>query len=600
MDTLPANSTLPASSTSSVNVQHAVSLESGLVSQHLEPLRIAALQLPTIVGDPVSATDAVLAAYQQVADTADLVVTPELVLSGYPPQDLLLRSAFIDLIDQQLSRLCEATRTGPALLVGLPTRTTPSSMLDATPRQLFNAAVLLVDGEIVDVYAKQLLPTYAVFDEARYFVPGLSSHVITVQGHNIGVLICEDLWSDTPLDRLVSAASKRALSGLVVLNASPFHSGKQQQRQQASLQAASRLDVPVLYVDAVGATDELVFDGGSHVMDASGTLTSRLPAFTAGVLHTVFPAPASRFTAATTFVPQTVSPVAPWPARLEELYCALVEGLSIYVHKNGFDHVFLGLSGGIDSALAATLAVDALGADHVTGVALPSRFSSQGSIDDAVLLANQLGCVLHQVPLSDSYDQVLTMLGSLEGFDEQPFDVAHQNIQARLRSIVLMGFANKCSAMVIATGNKSEMALGYATLYGDMAGGFAPLKDLYKTDVFALSYWRNATDLFPGQPIPVSTLTKPPSAELAPDQSDESDLGSYDVIDAVLKLYIDQDMDPAAIAAATLVPLSTVVSLTDRVDHNEYKRRQAPVGIRLSSKALGADRRLPISVGDVC
>lgn len=531
-------------------------------------------------------------------DQARLLVLPELALSGYPPEDLLLRSDFLDEQDAALRVLTEAT-TGSdvVVLVGFAERVDGEARSDSRARHVANSVAVLAAGEHVSTVRKRLLPDYGVFDETRWFQAGddTTSNVITVGATNVGVLICEDLWDD----RAATAARENGAHLLVVVNASPWHRGKPAER----VARAAATGMSTVYVNQVGAQDGVVFDGRSFVTDMAGQVRWQAPAF--------------RTHQETVRVGALDGP-APETDELADTWDALVLGVRDYVNKNGFPHVYLGLSGGIDSAVAAAVAADALGPDRVIGVLMPSQHSSPGSVFDADDLAERLGIRTENLRITDTVTAIENTLhgrGRTSTFGTAPFadtapNVAEENIQARARGLMLMALANKFGGIVLTTGNKSEMAVGYCTLYGDMAGGFAVLADVPKTLVWELARWRNTTAV-PNpttvegitEPIPESSITKPPSAELAPGQNDTDSLPPYDLLDAILDLYVDTDLGPDAVTdviAAThqLDPddtAATVDRITRLVDRNEYKRRQSAPGVRVTEKAFGRDRRLPIT-----
>ena len=560
------------------------------------PLRIAGAQLDLTVGDlsgnEAKILDAMAWAEKQ---SADVIVLPELAVCGYPPEDLVLKEGFIDANLAVLERLARASGE-TAAVVGFVDRLPESRPYDdAVARTLANGAAVLARGEVVDIYHKKLLPNYGVFDEARYFAEGTDEVVLhTIGGIECGVSICEDIWTaDGPPTIQADGGAKVLLN----INGSPFHIGKTQERLDMLIERARSCDAYVVYVNSVGAQDELVFDGGSMVISPDGALVHRSPQFVED-RFIVDVAPAMADAAQLRTIPVTVGattrPEIPDPTitprldRSQEAYQALCTGLSGYLEKNGFSEAVVGLSGGIDSALTAAIAVDALGSDAVRGVTMPTRYSSQGSVDDSVDLAQRLGIEIDTVPIEGIFTGFLDALDPLFG-DSAP-NVAEENLQARIRGTILMAISNKFGPMVVATGNKSEMAVGYATLYGDMAGGFAVLKDVYKTMVYDLARWRNTVSYV----IPTSTIDKEPSAELREDQLDSDSLPPYDVLDDILSKYIERDMTASEIISSGCDP-ETVRHVAMLVDRNEYKRRQAAPGVRISSKAFGKDRRLPIT-----
>ena len=530
-------------------------------------LRVGLAQINAVVGDLDGNAQRVLDAYEAASEEGcDLVVFPELVITGYPPEDLLLRPAFVVAVGETLSKI--AARAGEAaLVIGFP---------EHAGGRRYNAAAVCRAGQVLGVYRKQLLPNYAVFDEQRYFTASTQSGpVFDVAGVRVGVTICEDAWAPGP----IGAAAAQGAELVVNVNASPFYAGRAPEREATLATRAREAGVPIVYVNLVGGQDELVFDGGSFVVDAEGSVVARAKQFTDDLLFAYIEAPTkihSRIEAA-------LDPV-------REVYEALVLGTRDYVRKNGFTDVLISLSGGVDSSLVAAIAVDALGAEHVNGVMLPSRYSSAGSVADAQALADGLGMRSFVVPIEPAHAAFEQMLAPM--FEGRAPDLAEENLQARIRGNVVMTISNKFGWMVLSCGNKSEMATGYATLYGDMAGGFAVIKDVPKTLVYALCRERNARagrDL-----IPQSVLDKPPSAELRPGQKDTDSLPDYDVLDPVIEGYVEGDESVAELAARG-IDAELARRVARMVDRNEYKRRKAPPGVRLSRKAFGKDRRPPIT-----
>ena len=542
-------------------------------------LRLALVQENATVGDLAGNADLVVTASREAVDAgAELVVFPEMFLTGYPVEDLALRKSFIEASQQALTDL--ATRLGTAVpdattvVVGyLDAAADHADRLGRPRHSPQNAAAVIRGGRVVARYAKHHLPNYGVFDEYRYFVPGDAPCVVDVAGTRVAVMICEDLWQE---GGPVAWAGDAGADLLVVINGSPYERDKDDTRLDLCARRAREAQLPLAYVNLVGGQDELVFDGDSLVVDADGTVLARAAQFTRQVLVVDLGGEADH------------QPSEPRLTDTEEVYRALVCGLGDYVRKNGFASVVLGLSGGIASALTAAIAVDALGADAVHGVGMPSRYSSQHSRDDAVDLARRTGLHFREVPIApmvDSFQGQLALTG-----------LAEENLQARVRGTTLMGISNHEGHLVLATGNKSELAVGYSTLYGDAVGGYAPLKDVPKTLVWELARWRNVQASSRGEtpPIPPNSITKPPSAELAPGQLDSDSLPDYDLLDDVLDDYVEQDRGASDLVAsgfdAALV--DRVISLTDRA---EYKRRQYPPGPKISFKAFGRDRRLPIT-----
>jgi NAD+ synthase (glutamine-hydrolysing) len=556
-------------------------------------VRVAAAQLNLVVGDLEGNAARILDAYDRAdAAGADLVAFPELAITGYPPEDLLLRPAFVAQAIETLDKV--AARTGrAAAVIGYPD----------PDRDLYNAAAVCAHGRVLGTYRKHLLPNYAVFDEERYFEPWPGDGpVFVVAGVRVGISICEDAWSPSgPV--LTQAAGGAEL--IVNINASPYYAGRLRERETMLATRAADASVPLLYVNLVGGQDELVFDGASMMFDEGGHLVARAPQFTeelmivdVDVRHSFRRRaldPRGRVRAA--LLPEiAVSDAQPGVVAtaldpVHEVYEALVLGTRDYVRKNGFEDVIIGLSGGIDSSLVAAVAVDALGADHVTGVLMPSRFSSEGSVTDAEALVAHLGIHSLTVPIEPAHAAFLEMLAEPLGDDA---GVAGENVQSRIRGNVLMTLSNKTGALVLTTGNKSEMAVGYATLYGDMAGGFAVLKDVPKTLVYALCVDRNQRD--GREVIPSTVIEKPPSAELRPEQLDTDSLPPYGVLDPIIEGYVEDDKSIGELEADGH-DVETVRRVARMIDRNEYKRRQAAPGVRVSPKAFGKDRRLPITNG---
>ncbi len=532
---------------------------------------------------------------------AHIVAFPELAITGYPPEDLLLKPAFIDANHKTLLGLQQHTRDLVAI-VGFVDREV----------DLYNAAAVFHDGEWIDTYRKQRLPNYGVFDELRYFRPGCEELMLQLGESFIGITICEDVWyPGGPVERLAAAGADLVVN----INASPYHRGKWEDRHRMLATRASDYGVVIAYVNLIGGQDELVFDGDSVVISPAGEVLAEAQPFTDELLlcdieiEQVFrarlhdarqrqnarQAPSSVRTRVLTDeplpAPPAIGPGLPVVHDdLQEVYAALVMGTRDYVRKNGFKHVVLGLSGGIDSSLVAVIAADALGPEAVTGVSMPSQYSSEHSRTDARALADALGITMIAMPIREVFDQTTELLAP--AFTGRAADLAEENLQARIRGNLLMALSNKFGWLVLTTGNKSEMATGYSTLYGDMAGGFAVLKDVPKTLVYELSRWRNAHG--GAQVIPENVLIKPPSAELRPDQKDEDSLPPYDVLDPILQRYVEEDwgLEELVSAGYDREVVEKVIALVDR---NEYKRRQAPPGVKITARAFGKDRRLPIT-----
>ncbi len=534
------------------------------------PLILALAQVDLLVGALDGNVAQIAAASRRAREEgAHAVVFPELALTGYPPEDLLLRPGFIRRCEQALGRLATEV-VGIDVIVGHPER---------DGEALYNAASLLRGGRVVATYRKHELPNYSVFDEKRHFRAGDTPCVVEIAGVPVGLSICEDAWHPG-----VAAASAAAGARLLVnLNASPFHAGKQAEREAALRARQAEAPLPMAYVNLLGGQDELVFDGGSFLLDADGRVTARAAQFEPELLLAHFdvvdgvPVP----------LPGRVATPAEDPAAI---YAALVLGVRDYVDKNGFEGAVLGLSGGIDSALTLAIASDALGPERVEAVLMPSRYTAQMSIEDAVAQAEALGVAHRQIPIEPAFETFLDMLS--DAFAGRPADATEENLQARCRGVVLMALSNKSRRILLTTGNKSEMAVGYATLYGDMAGGFAPLKDVPKTLVYRLAEHRNGL----GQVIPRRVIERPPSAELAPDQKDSDSLPDYALLDAILERFVERDECQEEIVAAGYDP-AVVRRVIGMVVRNEYKRRQAPPGVRISRKAFGRDRRYPITSG---
>ncbi len=554
----------------------------------MRTFRVAGAQINPTVGDIEGNAALIIDAMSWAEDhSADVLLLPELALSGYPPEDLVLRQDFVDrglAALQEIAAVSGRTTTILGFVDQAGDHRRPGSM----GRTVANAAGLLAEGRLFGVYHKCLLPNYGVFDEARYFAPGgAPAQVWDIAGVPVGVSVCEDIWAadGPPFQQAVAGAAI-----LLNINGSPYHVGKGAERKVLLAAAAERSGLPVVYLNMVGGQDELVFDGESMIFDASGVLLYRGAQFEEERFLVDVPVD----------VPAGPEPSSPSRAgislpalrerlpREEAVYRALVTGLRDYVHKNGFGEAVIGLSGGIDSALTCALAVDALGPDAVHGVAMPSRYSSPGSISDARDLAERLGCRFDVLPIDEVFTGYLDALAPF--FAGTEAGVAEENLQARIRGALLMALSNKFGGIVVATGNKSEMAVGYATLYGDMAGGFAVLKDVFKTLVYQLSEWRNREI----EVIPRAILDKPPSAELRPDQLDTDSLPEYEVLDEILRRYIEMDEDADKIIADGLDP-ALVARVARMVDRNEYKRRQAAPGVKITEKAFGKDRRLPIT-----
>lgn len=550
-------------------------------------LRIALAQINPVVGDVAGNLGRIRAARKiAAAAKADLLLLPELCLSGYPPEDLVLKPFFLDKLADAVAVLAAETADGgPDVLLTTP-RARPDGPLPGTGQRAYNAVLHLAGGAIRAERYKVKLPNYGVFDEMRVFVPGPMPGPIEIRGVPIGVPICEDIWSEDVIECLQESGAEI----LLVPNGSPFEDGKDDVRLQLSIARVVESGLPLVYLNQVGGQDELVFDGASFVLNADRSLAHRMASFREDIRITDW------VRGPEGWVCEPGKTIAP-PERLDAIWQAMVLGLGDYVNKNGFPGVILGLSGGIDSAISAACAVDALGADRVRCLMMPSPYTSRESLEDAAACARMLGVRLDEVSIGPAMEAFQAMLAPL--FDNRPADITEENIQSRSRGLTLMALSNKLGHMVLTTGNKSEMSTGYATLYGDMCGGYSVLKDIYKTDVFALSRWRNANCpegmLGPkGAVMPDRVISKPPSAELRPDQKDEDSLPPYDVLDDILFGLIEREESVADIAARGHAP-ELVQRVWRMLDTAEYKRRQAPPGVKITARAFGRDRRYPIT-----
>ena len=542
-------------------------------------VRVALSQLNQTVGDLAGNVARMASDYERAeAAGADVIVYPELSVTGYPPEDLVLKPQFVR---DNMKKVAEFA----ALTAGRRCHAVVG-FVEARDKRLYNAVAMCGSGEILGVYRKQLLPNYAVFDEERYFEPGpaqvggVTAGVFIVGATKVGVSICEDIWADVGPVRAQSRAGARVILNV---NGSPFHDGKPGEREAMLSGRAREAGAPVVYVNQVGGQDELVFDGSSVVVSADGTVACRLRSFEDDFETVDIDVATGR-----------VSPARIEPAEddVDRMHRALVAGTRDYVRKNGFTDVVIGLSGGIDSSIVAAIAVDALGADHVHGVAMPSRYSSQGSLDDAAALAANLGIDHRVISIEPAFSSYLGMLsGSFEGRDA---DLTEENLQSRCRGTTLMALSNKFGWMVLTTGNKSELSVGYFTIYGDSAGGYSVIKDIFKLRVFELS--RRVNERAGREIIPESVLTKPPSAELRPDQRDDQSLPPYEELDPILQMYVDGDRTVPEIVAAGF-PEDIVRRICRLVDVSEHKRRQCAPGVRVTQKAFGKDRRMPITNG---
>ncbi len=538
----------------------------------MQDLTLVMAQLDPLVGDIPGNADRAIEAVREarIEHGADIVVFPELFLSGYPPEDLLLRPSMETRLREARSRMAAKMSRDVLVIIGYPGR---------REGQSYNLAGLLYNGEWIGEYAKQVLPNYQVFDERRYFATGEQPLVLEHKGAKLGVLICEDLWEGGPVRRARDAGADI----IVTLNASPYHQDKPAERLRLLEQRAAEVALPLVYVNTIGGQDELVFDGGSACVDAQGQLRVVAPYWQAGLMPVQFLRDAERWA-------PVEGEIEPLETPEESLYCALVSGVRDYVNKSGFEGVVLGLSGGIDSALSLAIAVDALGPQRVHAVMMPYRYTADISQADAAEQARLLGVHYEVLPIEPMVDAFMATLA--ETFAGTERDTTEENLQSRCRGVLLMAISNKKGLMVLTTGNKSEMAVGYATLYGDMVGGFNALKDVYKTWVYRLARWRNEQ----APAIPERVITRAPSAELAPDQKDSDSLPDYDTLDAILMRYIEGDMSAEAIIEAGFDG-EDVYKVVKLVDRSEYKRRQAPVGVRVTPRGFGRDRRYPIVNG---
>ncbi|HTV85304.1 MAG TPA: NAD+ synthase [Dyella sp.] len=541
-------------------------------------LRLALAQHDFPVGAVAANTAKVRQLMAQArAGGAALAVFPELTISGYPPEDLLLRPSFLAACEEALNEVAADTN-GLAALVGFP----------HSQGEVYNAAAFLRGGEVVQITHKQALPNYGVFDDKRYFRAGHTSAIAVIDGVRVGYLVCEDIWQAEPAAHAAAAGAEL----IVVMNASPWDDAKEAGREQALVARARETGCAVAYVNLVGGQDEVVYDGGSLMVNGDGSIAARAPAFVDALLWADFDA------ADRTLHPRHW-PVASDSSHEATLYAALVRGIRDYIDKNGFGGVLLGLSGGIDSALTLSLAVDALGPDRVTAVMMPMRYTSQLSLDGARAQAERLRVAYQVIDIEPTYNAFIASLAPV--FEGKQPDLTEENLQSRTRGVMLMALSNKHSRLLLSTGNKSEMAVGYATLYGDMCGAYAPLKDVYKTEVYRLSRWRNQREArITGSAgdwiIPPAVIERPPSAELRDNQTDQDSLPPYDELDAILERFIEQEQSQAEIIAAGFDE-NTVHRVVRLVLANEFKRRQAAPGPRVTTRAFGRERRYPITSG---
>ena len=532
-------------------------------------MKIALAQINCIVGDITGNANKILDyAKRAYEGGASLIITPELALCGYPPEDLLFRDDFNRACEQALARLAQQV-SGITILIGHPHQENG---------KLYNAASVIENGEITATYHKQCLPNYGVFDEERYFEAGFEPLVFMHCGTKFGVMICADGWESPPALKAKNAGAQILMS----LNASPYHMDKLETRVEVLAERVSETALPIIYVNMVGGQDELVFDGASFVLDNTGMVTQKVPSFVESLSFVEIDQPIKN-------KHQPVrAEIAPKLSIEAAVYMALTLGLKDYVNKNGFPSVVLGLSGGIDSALTLAIAVDALGAERVKVVMMSSEFTANISLDDAIEMANLVGVSYSQIPIKDLFNQFLTALKP--EFGDLPFNTAEENLQARIRGMLLMALSNKFGSMVVTTGNKSETAVGYSTLYGDMAGGFSLLKDVPKTLVYKLAEYRNSLSKI----IPTRIISRAPSAELRPNQTDQDSLPPYEILDAIMQAYVEDDLSRADIIKQGFTT-ADVTRVTTLIDRNEYKRRQAAIGVRITQRGFGKDRRYPIT-----
>ncbi len=534
-----------------------------------DKITVALAQLDLMVGDVAGNTRRILDYTARAREEllADLVVFPELSICGYPPEDLLFHSGLRRRVEEAVETIRDSVRD-IAVLLGFP---------DYSDDKIFNACVVFKDGEILAHYRKQMLPNYSVFDEVRYFKAGTAASVFTLNGIRVGLNICEDVWASAPPAKSRAAGAEV----LIAINGSPYDLSSQSHREEVVRKRVLEIGIPAVYLNMVGGQDELVFDGGSFALDAEGEVVFRAPAFTEDLYHVELVAGGAGI------VPKSAA-VTPLLPKEQSVYEALVCGTRDYVGKHQFPGVVLGLSGGIDSALVLAVACDALGSDKVRTVMMPFRFTSTMSQEDAAKQARIHKVRYDVIPIEPIYQTILKQLDPI--FEGRGFDVTEENIQARIRGLLLMAISNKTGRMLLTTGNKSEMAVGYATLYGDMAGGFAPIKDCSKSLVYQLARYRNSI----GEVIPERIITRAPSAELRPHQKDSDSLPAYEILDPILEAFIEEDLSVNEIVERGF-EREVVVHVLEMVKRNEYKRRQAPPGIRISRRAFGRDWRYPIT-----
>ncbi|HOB65348.1 NAD+ synthase [Ottowia sp.] len=547
-------------------------------------LKIAVAQLNFVVGDmPGNAQKIIDAAKAAYAEGARLLLTPELSICAYIAEDLFLRPSFIAACDDAVKTVARETAglKDMVIVVGHPIGKDQRGKSVSVPQRT-NSASVIREGRVIENYAKRLLPNYQVFDERRYFTPGQGTCVFQVEGVSVGLLICEDAWFEEPAQLAKEAGAEL----LAVINASPFHIGKGYERETMMIERVKACGLPLVYAHLVGGQDEVVFEGHSFAVGADAQLAGRAPSFEEKLWFVDVQRAADAI--------ELKADMAPARALDADLWDALVMGLRDYVRKNGFRTVALGLSGGIDSALVLAIAVDALGAQNVHAVMMPSPYTAGISLEDAREMARRMNVRYDEISILPEFESFKASLKPL--FDGKPEDITEENIQARIRGVMLMALSNKHGHLILTTGNKSEYATGYCTLYGDMCGGFAPIKDVVKTAVFRLSWWRNAHDPYGtgANPIPERIITRPPSAELRPDQTDQDSLPPYEVLDAIVERYMENDLGVAELIAEGFQP-ADVEKVTRLIKINEYKRQQSAVGTRVTHRSFGKDWRYPIT-----
>ena len=555
-------------------------------------IRLTAAQLSFSVGALQENKSKIIDTLEQSEKIqSDIVIFPERSITGYPPEDLLLRESFIGKNFAVLEEIAEYSGSSSAI-VGFVDRSLNEDSTDNYDRKISNAAAIVQNGDVKGIYHKCFLPNYSVFDEARYFAKGSSpADLFGYEDVAIGINICEDIWIDNgPAEMQVQAGA----SIIVNINASPFDINKTNSRRNKVMEKAKKLNVPIIYLNMVGGQDELVFDGGSFVVDSAGEILYQAKQFQEEIFSLDLEVQIkdiisdSKLTLNTKKQDLPILKPQDTFSELESMYEALKLGVSDYVRKNNFQKVLVGLSGGIDSALTATIAVDALSSDNVIGIAMPSKYNPDSSLEDAKNLAQNLGIEFKVIEIEETVEKLRTLLK--ESLQEPLSGVTDENIQSRIRGNIIMGLSNQLGAMVLSTGNKSEMAVGYSTLYGDLAGGFALLKDVYKTEVYKLAEFRNNKS----EVIPLNSITKEPSAELRDDQFDSDSLPDYELLDKILKMYIESDFSSEKIIASG-IENNIVYDVLEKVDKNEYKRKQVAPGVKLTERAFGKDRRMPIT-----